>query len=43
MQNNIHNLHDKFVNASFSDVDRAAATLENALLLIKGINGSSGT
>jgi len=25
MQNNIHNLHDKFVKASFSDVDMALA------------------
>jgi len=31
MQNNIHNLHDKFVKASFSDVDRAAAFFEQFL------------
>ena len=31
MQNNIHNLHDKFVKASFSDVDRAAAFYEQIL------------
>ena len=31
MQGNIHNLHDKFVKASFSDVDRAAAFFEQFL------------
>ena len=31
MQNNIHNLHDKFVKASFSDVDRAASFFERFL------------
>ncbi len=31
MQNNIHNLHDKFVKASFSDVDRAVSFFERFL------------